>query len=82
MDAAHCGEPAAQKQQSNKEKHALPFPVLFVRQIPASVKGYSAPFVIVFGHIYICYVDCAMGARAWSKDLGAEALSQCEYRGL
>lgn len=61
--------------KATRKNPPCPFPVLFARQIPASVKGYSAPFVILFGHTYICYVDCAMGARAWSRELGAEALS-------
>lgn len=64
-----------QSSKATRKNLLCPFPVLFARQIPASVKGYSAPFVILFGHTYICYVDCAMGARAWSRELGAEALS-------
>lgn len=65
-------ELAAQEHHSNKGKHSLPFPLLSTRQIFAFRTDNSAPFIILFGNIYIFYVDQATEARTQSRAFGTE----------
>ena len=66
---------ATQEQHSNKGKHSLPFPVLSTRQISAFRTDNSAPFIMLFGTIYICYVGQAIRAKAQSRAFGTEGLT-------
>lgn len=78
MQRHECSPPcerAAQEQHSNKGKHSLPFPVLSTRQISAFRTDNSAPFIMLFGNIYICDVGQAIGARAQSRVFGTEDLT-------